>query len=157
VAPRRRNAWDAHDFIEKLGRATAGEFQLSTDGFNGYPNAVEYALGGQVDYAQVVKDFGNVGGEEGPRYAPPRLIGQEKITVSGTPDEDRICTSHVERSNWALRGRLRRFIRLSNGFSRKKENLRAALALYFACYNFVRMHGSVRMTPAMKAGIARKP
>ncbi len=153
----RRNGWDAHDFMEKLARATAGDFQLSTDGFNGYPGAVEYNLGARVDYAQVVKEFGNVGGEEGRRYAPPHLIGQEKIVVSGTPDEDRICTSHVERSNWTLRGHLRRFTRLSNGFSRKKANLRAALALYFAYYNFVRMHKSIRMTPAMKAGIARKP
>ena len=153
----RRNAWDAHDFIEKLGRATAGEFQLSTDGFSAYENAVEYAMGGRVDYGQVIKDFGNVGGEEGRRYAPPRLIGQEKVVVQGNPDEDRICTSHVERGNWTLRGHLRRFTRLSNGFSRKKENLRAALALYFAYYNFVRMHRSVRMTPAMAAGIAFKP
>jgi IS1 family transposase len=153
----RRNGWDAHDFIEKLGRATAGDFQLSTDGFSGYENAVEYSLGARVDYAQVIKDFGNVGGEEGRRYAPPRLIGQEKVVVSGTPDEDRICTSHVERSNWTLRGHLRRFTRLSNGFSRKKSNLRAALAIYFAYYNFCKMHRSIRMTPAMKAGIARKP
>jgi hypothetical protein len=71
--------------------------------------------------------------------------------------ESRICTSHVERSNWTLRGHLRRFTRLSNGFSRKKVNLRAALALYFAYYNFVRFHKSIRMTPAMAAGIARKP
>ncbi len=91
------------------------------------------------------------------RYAPPRLIGQEKITISGTPEEDRICTSHVERANWTLRGHLRRFTRLSNGFSRKRDNLRAALALYFAYYNFCRMHKSIRMTPAMSAGIARKP
>jgi len=153
----RRNGWDAHDFMEKLSRATAGDFQLSTDGFNGYPNAVEYNLGARVDYAQVIKEFGNVGGEEGRRYAPPRLIGQDKVVVSGTPDEDRICTSHVERSNWTLRGHLRRFTRLSNGFSRKKSNLRAALALYFAYYNFCRMHRSIRMTPAMKAGIARAP
>ncbi len=153
----RRNTWDAHDFIQKLSTATEGNFQLSTDGFNGYPNAVEFAFGGRVDYAQVVKDFGNESGEEARRYGPPRLIGQEKITISGTPDEDRICTSHVERGNWTLRGHLRRFTRLSNGFSRKKENLRAALALYFAYYNFVRMHKSVRMTPAMAAGIARKP
>jgi IS1 family transposase len=152
-----RNAWDAHDFIEKLARATAGTFQLSTDGFNGYPNAVEYACGARVDYAQVVKEFGNEGGEEARRYAPPRLIGQETIAVSGSPDEDRACTSHVERGNWTLRGHLRRFTRLSNGFSRKKENLRAALALYFAYYNFCRMHKSIRMTPAMAAGIARKP
>ena len=141
----------------KLSTATAGSFQLSTDGFNGYPNAVEYAFGARVDYAQVVKEFGSVGGKEARRYAPPRLIGQEKITVSGTPDEDRISTSHVERANWTLRGHLRRFTRLSNGFSRKKTNLRAALALYFAYYNFCRMHKSIRMTPAMAAGIARKP
>lgn len=153
----RRNGWDAHDFIEKLGRATSGNFQLSTDGFPGYANAVEYALGARVDYAQVVKDFGNVGGEEGRRYAPPRLIGQEKVVVSGSPKEERVSTSHVERANWTLRGHLRRFTRLSNGFSRKKENLRAALALYFAYYNFCRMHKTIRMTPAMAAGIAKKP
>ncbi len=99
----------------------------------------------------------NEGGEEGRRYAPPRLIGQEKIMISGTPDEERICTSHVERGNWTLRTHLRRFTRLSNGFSRKKQNLRAALALYFAYYNFVRMYKTIRMTPAMAAGIARKP
>ena len=153
----KRNTWDAHDFIVKLSNATAGDFQLSTDGFNGYPNAVEFAFGARVDYAQVVKEFGNEGGEEGRRYAPPRLIGQEKIVVSGTPDEERICTSHVERSNWTLRTHMRRFTRLSNGFSRKKRNLRAALALYFAYYNFVRMHKTIRMTPAMAAGITRKP
>jgi IS1 family transposase/transposase-like protein len=153
----RRNTWDAHDFIQKLSTATAGDFQLSTDGFNGYPNAVEYALGSRVDYGQTIKEFGSVGGTEARRYAPPRLIGQEKIVISGNPDEDRICTSHIERSNWTLRTHLRRFTRLSNGFSRKKANLRAALALYFAYYNFVRFHKSIRMTPAMAAGIARKP
>jgi len=153
----RRNRWDAEDFMEKLSRATAGHFQLSTDGFKGYENATEYSLGGRVDYAQVVKEFGSEGGEEARRYAPPRLIGQEKIAVFGSPEEDRICTSHVERGNWTLRGHLRRFTRLSNGFSRKKANLRAALALYFAYYNFVRFHRSIRMTPAMAAGIARKP
>ncbi len=153
----RRNRWDAHDFVEKLDRATAGSFQLSTDGFNGYPNAIEYNLGARADYAQVVKDFGNENGEEARRYGPPRLIGQEKIVISGTPDEDRICTSHVERANWTLRGHLRRFTRLSNGFSRKKDNLRAALALYFAYYNFCRMHKSIRMTPAMAAGLTKKP
>ena len=87
----RRNTWDAHDFMAKLSTAIAGGFQLSTDGFNAYPNAVEYNLGARVDYAQVVKEFAQVGGEEGRRYAPPRLKGQEKITVSGSPDENRIA------------------------------------------------------------------
>ena len=80
-----------------------------------------------------------------------------KALIAGNPDEARVCTSHVERGNWTLRGHLRRFTRLSNGFSRKKDNLRAALALYFAYYNFCRMHKSIRMTPAMAAGIANKP
>lgn len=153
----RRNRWDADSFMEKLSRATAGHFQLSTDGFPAYPEAVEYNLGGRVNYAQLVKDFKGVGGEEQRQYAPPRLIGAEKISVSGEPEEHRICTSHVERANWTLRGHLRRFTRLSNGFSRKRENLRAALALYFAFYNLVRIHKTIRMTPAMKADLTRKP
>jgi transposase-like protein/IS1 family transposase len=154
----RRNKWDAHDFMEKLAAATgAGRFQLTTDGLNAYPDAVDYNLGARVDYAQLVKEFGAEGGDEQRRYAPPRLIGAEKITVYGDPEEPRICTSHVERSNWTLRGHLRRMTRLSNGFSRKRANLRAALALYFAYYNFCRMHKSIRMTPAMKADLTRKP
>jgi transposase-like protein/IS1 family transposase len=154
----RRNGWDTHDFMAKLAAATGTDrFQLSTDGLNTYPDAVEFNFGARVDYAMLVKEFGQEGGEEQRRYAPPRLIGAEKITVSGKPDEDRICTSHVERANWTLRGHLRRMTRLSNGFSRKRSNLRAALALYFAYYNFCRMHKSIRMTPAMKAGLTRKP
>jgi transposase-like protein/IS1 family transposase len=153
----RRNTWDTHDFMEKLSAATAGRFQLTTDGLNTYPDSVEYNFGARVDYAQLVKEFGAEGGEEQRRYAPPRLIGAEKIAVSGDPDEARICTSHIERSNWTLRGHLRRMTRLSNGFSQKRANLRAALALYFAYYNFCRMHKSIRMTPAMAAGITRKP
>jgi transposase-like protein/IS1 family transposase len=152
----RRNAWDTHDFMEKLSAATAGGFQLTTDGLNTYPDAVEFNFGARVDYAQLIKEYGAEGGEEQRRYAPPRLIGAEKITVYGTPEEKLICTSHVERSNWTLRGHLRRMTRLSNGFSRKRANLRAALALYFAYYNFCRMHKSIRMTPAMAAGVTRK-
>ena len=153
----RRNAWDTQDFMAKLATATAGDFQLTTDGFNACPDAVEYSFGARVDYAQLVKEFGQEGGEEARRYAPPRLIGAEKITVSGEPEEDRICTSHIERANWTLRGHLRRMTRLSNGFSRKRSNLRAALALYFAYYNFCKFHKSIRMTPAMAAGLTRKP
>ncbi|HEV3074849.1 MAG TPA: IS1 family transposase [Thermoanaerobaculia bacterium] len=153
----RRNTWDTHDFMEKLSAATAGRFQLTTDGLNTYPDSVEYNFGSRVDFAQLVKEYGAEGGEEQRRYAPPRLIGAEKIAVQGDPDEARICTSHIERANWTLRGHLRRMTRLSNGFSRKRANLRAALALYFAYYNFCRMHKSIRMTPAMAAGITRKP
>jgi IS1 family transposase len=153
----RRNTWDAHDFIVKLSTATAGSFQLSTDGFNAYPNAVEYAFGARVDYAVVTKEFASVGGEEARRYGPPRLISQTKTAIYGEPDEDRISTSRVERMNWTIRTGLRRFTRLSNGFSRKKENLRAAIGLFVAYYNFVKFHKSVRMPPAMAAGIISKP
>jgi transposase-like protein/IS1 family transposase len=153
----RRNRWDVDSFMEKLSRATAGRFQLSTDGFNAYPDAVEYNLGARVDYGMVVKEFATIGGEEARRYAPPRLRSTEKISVSGEPEEGRMCTSYVERANWTLRGHLRRMTRLSNGFSRKRENLRAALALYFAYYNLVKIHKSIRMTPAMKADLTRKP
>jgi IS1 family transposase len=153
----RRDRWHTHDFMEKLSAATAGGFQLTTDGFSAYPDAVEFSFGTRADYAQLVKDFGGEGGEEARRYAPPRLIGAEKIAVQGDPEEARICTSHVERANWTLRGHLRRMTRLSNGFSRKRANLQAALALFFVYYNCCRFHRSIRMTPAMAAGITRKP
>lgn len=153
----RRNTWDTHDFMEKLSAATAGRFQLTTDGLNTYPDSVEYNFGARVDYSQLVKEFGAEGGAEQRRYAPPRLIGAEKIAVSGDLKEDRICTSHIERANWTLRGHLRRMTRLSNGFSRKRANLRAAFGLFFAYYNLVKIHGAIRMTPAMKADLTRKP
>ncbi len=153
----KRNTWDAHDFMADLDAATAGEFQISTDGWNGYPETISYNLGARVAYGMVVKEFANVGGEEGRRYAPPRLKGSEKIAVYGEPEEKRMGTSRIERHNWTIRTHLRRMTRLSNGFSRKRSNLRANLALFFAYYNFVKIHRSIRMTPAMKAGIARKP
>jgi hypothetical protein len=156
MAPRPPQRWDADDFMAKLNTATTGGFQLTTDGFNAYPNAVEYNLGARAEYAQLVKQYGE-GGEETRRYGPPRFIGTEKIAVSGSPEKARICTSHVERVNWTLRGHLRRMTRLSNGFSRKRANLRAALALFFAYYNLVKVQTSIRMAPAMKAGVTRKP
>jgi transposase-like protein/IS1 family transposase len=153
----RRNRWDADDFMAKVNTATTGGFQLTTDGFNAYPNAVEFNIGARAEYAQLVKQYGEGGGEETRRYGPPRLIGTEKIVVSGSPEKDRVCTSHVERVNWTLRGHLRRMTRLSNGFSRKRANLRAALALFFAYYNLVKVHTAIRMTPAMKADLTRRP
>jgi hypothetical protein len=91
------------------------------------------------------------------RYSPAQIISAEKVVVSGAPLEERICTSHVERTNLHIRMQMRRFTRLTNAFSRKRDNLRAALALHFAAYNFTWMHRSIRCTPAMAAGIARKP
>ena len=153
----RRNTWDTHDFMEKLSAATAGRFQVTTDGLKTYPDSVECNLGARVNFTQLVKEFGAEGGAEQRRYAPPRLIGAEKITVYGEPDEARVCTSHIERANWTLRGHLRRMTRLSNSFSRKRANLRAAFGLFFAYYNLVKIHGAIRMTPAMKADLTRKP
>jgi IS1 family transposase/transposase-like protein len=153
----RRTSEDASIFTAKLAAATAGDFQLSTDGFNGYPGAIEQHLGGRVDYGMLVKTYSSETVDAERRYSPAQIISAEKVVVSGTPAEERICTSHVERTNLHIRMSMRRFTRLTNAFSRKRDNLRAALALHFAAYNFTWMHSSIRMTPAMKAGIARKP
>ena len=148
----RRTATDTEIFVEKLGRAIASRFQLTTDGYSGYPEAVSYSLGTQVDYAQVVKIYAQT--EEGERrYSPAQCVGAQKRVMIGTPDTDRISTSHVERQNLTIRMHTRRLTRLTNGFSKKRTNLRAALALHFAYYNFCRVHSSIRCTPAMAAQI----
>jgi IS1 family transposase/transposase-like protein len=153
----RRTTEDASFFAAKLAAATTGRFQLSTDGFNAYPAAIEEHLGGRVDYGQIVKAYGPETTDSERRYSPPAIISAEKIVISGAPAEDKICTSHVERTNLHIRMSMRRFTRLTHAFSRKRDNLRAALALHFAVYNFTWMHRSIRCTPAMAAGIARKP
>ena len=152
----RRNSWDAHDFIVKLSNATAGTFQLSTDGFAGYPNAVEFAFGARVNYAQVVKEFASAGGQEARRYGPPRLISQEKKLFTVSRRRIAFLPAILSGSTGPCHG-LRRFVRLSNGFSRKKENMRAAIALFLVYYNFVKFHKTVRMPPAMAAGLITKP
>ena len=152
----RRTVQHTDAFVEKLDRATAGRFQLSTDGFAAYPDSISYHLGTRTDYAVLIKKYGSEEKSER-RYSPPRIIGIDVNTIHGEPEPGRICTSHVERSNLTMRMSLRRLTRLTNAFSRKWENLRAALALYFAWYNFCRMHSSIRMTPAIKAGIANRP
>jgi transposase-like protein/IS1 family transposase len=153
----RRTSEDASVFMAKTAAATSGNFQLSTDGFNGYPAAVEEHLGGRVDYAQIVKVFGPETTDGERRYSPPAIISAEKVAISGNPEEARVCTSHIERHNLHIRMQTRRLTRLTNAFSRKRESLRAALALHFAAYNFTWMHSGIRCTPAMAAGIARKP
>jgi transposase-like protein/IS1 family transposase len=153
----RRTSEDASIFMAKMDAATSGHFQISTDGFNGYPAAVEKHLGGRVDFGQLIKTYSSETMDSERRYSPARIISAEKVAVSGSPKEERICTSHIERANLHIRMQMRRFTRLTNAFSRKRENLRAALALHFAAYNFTWMHRSIRMTPAMAAGITRKP
>jgi IS1 family transposase len=148
----RRTVKDTEIFVEKLGRATSARFQLTTDGFSGYAEAISYGLGTQVDYAQLVKIYAQTSDGER-RYSPAECVGAQKRVMIGTPDADRISTSHVERQNLTIRMQTRRLTRLTNGFSKKKENLKAALALHFAHYNFCRVHSSIRCTPAMAAQI----
>jgi IS1 family transposase len=153
----RRTAEDTSLFMAKLSGATTGRFQLTTDGFNPYPAAVEEHFGSQVDFGQLIKSYSAETVDSERRYSPAQIISAERVAVSGSPKEERICTSHVERTNLHIRMQMRRFTRLTNAFSKKRDNLRAALALHFAVYNFTWMHRSIRMTPAMKAGIVRKP
>jgi len=154
----RRTSLDANLFAAKLSTAVdGGRFQMSTDGFEGYPTALDEHLGGQIDYAQLIKTFSGTGLDSERRYSPPQIIATEKRAIYGNPDESKVCTSHIERLNLHVRMMTRRFTRLTTGFSRKRENLRAAVALFVASYNFCWMHSAIRCTPAMAAGVARKP
>jgi IS1 family transposase len=149
-----RGMVDTEAFTEKLHEATSGHFQLTTDGFRPYENAVSYSLGTRVDYAQLIKVYGT--DPEGERkYSPPEVIDTLTKIQIGDPDPSRICTSIVERSNLSIRTSVRRLTRLTNAFSKKWEHLRAMLALYFAYYNFCRIHSSIRCTPAMESGITQ--
>jgi IS1 family transposase len=128
-------------------------FQITTDGYVFY-NAIQGIFAGRADYAKLIKMFGNYGQENAEaRYSPPRITEVISRVVEGRPDEDRICTSHIERQNLTMRMAMRRFTRLTNAFSKKLANLKAACALHFAHYNFVRVHSSLRVTPAMAAGL----
>jgi transposase-like protein/IS1 family transposase len=149
-----RGIEDTETFTEKLDRATSGHFQLTTDGWKPYENAVSYSLGTRVDFAQLIKVYAtNREGEQ--KYSPPEVVETITKIQIGYPDPSRICTSIVERSNLSIRTSVRRLTRLTNAFSKKWENLRAMLAIYFAYYNFCRVHSSLRCTPAMQAGITK--
>lgn len=140
-------------FTEKLDRATSGRFQLTTDGMPAYPDAVRYSLGTRVDFAQLIKVYAHGDREGEQKYSPPEVVETVTKPVIGNPDPRRICTSIVERSNLSMRTSIRRLTRLTNAFSKKWENLHAALSLYFAYYNFCRIHSSIRCTPAMESGL----
>lgn len=149
----RRSAADTNLFIDKLDKATQGQFQITTDGFGPYRDAIGFTLGGRTDFAQLVKVYGEMADEH--RYSPAEVLGTKIERQHGRPDPDRVCTSHVERQNLTIRMQMRRLTRLTNGFSKKWENLKAAYALHFAYYNFCRVHSSIRCTPAMEAGITK--
>lgn len=149
----KRTAVTARDFMQELQSRLAHRVQLTTDGFKPYLTAVESAFGADIDYAMLVKLFsGDESNRE--RYSPGEIIDARPVPVSGNPDLRHISTSYIERQNLTLRMQLRRLTRLTNAFSKKLENLKAALSLHFAWYNFCRIHSSLRVTPAMAAGIS---
>jgi transposase-like protein len=158
----RRTAQDANIFAGKLATAVTldGDTrpQVSTDGFEPYIGAFENHFGGSIDFAQIIKTYSGTGLDSERRYSPASIIATEKRAITGDPDEAKICTSHVERVNLHVRMMSRRFTRLTTGFSKKRDNLRAAVALFAATYNLTWSHRTLKgCTPAMAAGIARKP
>ncbi|MGI8738400.1 MAG: IS1 family transposase [Gammaproteobacteria bacterium] len=148
----KRNTENTRTFIADLSSRLANRVQLSSDAMSLYVEATERAFGGNVDYGQIVKVYEAEPVGAG-RYSPPHVVAAERAPINGYPDIARISTSHVERQNLTMRMQMRRFTRLTNAFSKKLENLQAAVALHFAYYNFVRVHKTLRVTPAMEAGV----
>jgi IS1 family transposase len=148
-----RGAQTAKRFMDDLASRLTNRIQLTTDGHRVYLDAVENAFGSEVDYAMLVKLYGN-DAETETRYSPAECIGSQTVGVTGRPDPRHISTSFVERQNLTMRMGMRRFTRLTNGFSKKAENLAWAVSLHYMHYNFCRIHKTLRVTPAMAAGIS---
>ena len=148
-----REAKYANAFMRDVASRLTHRVQLTTDSRAAYLEAVEGAFGGDIDYAMLTKLYGAERAGEA-RYSPAKCIGAERIPIVGNPDRRHISTSFVERQNLTMRMGMRRFTRLTNGFSKKIENLEAAVALHFMHYNFCRIHQTLRITPAMAAGVA---
>jgi len=145
----RDTGW-ATDFVFDIRQRVIGRPQITTDAHKPYLAAIEMAFGENVDYAQMHKIYGASGDVEG-RYSPAKCIGSDMKTVIGSPNYEHVSTSYVERQNLTMRMSMRRFTRLTNAFSKKLENHAAAISLYFAFYNFCRVHQTLRVTPAMEA------
>src|SRR3981081_2217062 len=140
-------------FMDDLRDRLPNRVQLTSDGHKAYLEAVEGAFGGDVDYAMLVKLYGATSEGAKGRYSPAEGIGARKTPIEGTPDPKHISTSFAERQNLNMRMHMRRFTRLTNGFSKKVENHALAVALFTTYYNFVRIHRTLRVTPAMAAGV----
>lgn len=153
----RRDIETATEFMEDLAGRLKNRVQLTTDGHRAYLEAVESAFGYQIDYSQLIKLYGNEGDREGERkYSPAQCTGSIKMKIQGNPDLNHTSTSFVERQNLTMRMSMRRFTRLTNAFSKKAENLVHAVSLHFMYYNFCRIHQTLRVTPAMAAGVTNK-
>lgn len=150
-----RNAADAEEFIADLASRLRHRVQLTSDGHRPYLEAVESAFGADIDYAMLVKLYGH-DQENERRYSPAQCIGAIPTVITGRPDPAHISTSYVERQNWSVRTSMRRYTRLSNGFSRKIENHMAAVAINYFAYNFIKIHTTLRVTPAMAAGVTAR-
>jgi IS1 family transposase len=152
-----RDGMHASHFIADVASRLSNRVQLTTDGHKPYLEAVEGAFGGEIDYAMLIKLYGNTPGNTAEvRYSPGECIGTRKEVISGSPDLEHVSTSFAERQNLTMRMRMRRFTRLTNAFSKKIQNHEHAIAIYAMHYNFVRRHQSLRITPAQAAGIERK-
>jgi IS1 family transposase len=148
----RRDADAAFQFMTDLASRLSNRVQLTTDGHHAYLNAVDAAFDRQIDYAMLVKQYGTAPEAE-KRYSPSICLGAERQEVRGRPDPEHVSTSYVERQNLSMRMGMRRFTRLTNAFSKKLANHMHALSIYFMHYNFVRIHQTLRVTPAMEAGV----
>lgn len=153
----KRNHTTANAFVGDIASRLKNRPQISSDGLRAYVEAVEGAFGGNVDFGMVIKNYGTDKGEhhQERRYSAPEVTSSQKMVIVGDPEVDLISTNHVERLNGTTRLHMRRLTRLTYAFSKKLENFEAAVALHFAYYNFVRSHGSLKMTPAMMAGVER--
>lgn len=146
-----RNGDHTDRFLEKVRQAVdvSHEFQVTTDGWGGYQYGVPFALGSNIHFGQLIKNYASQQSET--RYSPATIISAEKVPRFGSPDEDKICTSHVERANLTVRMQLRRFTRLTNAHSKNPAHHEAMQAIFFCWYNFCRVHSTIKQTPAMKS------
>src|SRR5438876_8283838 len=152
-----RGAGTATAFMQDVAARIANRVQLTTDGHHVYVDAVEDAFGADIDYAMLQKIYGAPSDEEARRYSPAKCIGCDMKVVSGDPDPKYVSTSFVERQNLTMRMHMRRFTRLTNGYSKKVEMHAHSVALHFAYYNFCKIHQTLRVTPAMEAGLSDHP
>jgi len=152
----KRDKYHACRFMDDLASRLINRPQISSDALNSYPDAIERAFGSNVDYGVVVKTFTHTDLYGAGRYTPPDVLKVKKVSAAGHPDMRRCSTSFVEKQNHTMRMHCRRLSRLTNAFSKKRENFDAAIALHFAYYNFCKVHGTLRCTPAMQAGIEKR-